>query len=273
MLNTELRNKNTLHIDKMSTAEMVETLHKENEHCLTAVKKALPSLTKAIDDIFPRMQSGGRLFYVGCGTSGRLGVLDASECPPTFGIAPNVVIGVIAGGDEALRYAVESAEDNAENAVSDLKNYNLTANDSVVGISAAGGAAYVTSALHYAKTLGCYTVALVCNQNTPMEKIADTTVISETGAEPITGSTRMKAGTAQKLLLNTLSSSLMIKLGYVYENLMINLRPTNSKLKDRSIRITAELLRILPVKAEDYLQRSDWNIRNAISLYQRENKE
>ena len=138
--------------------------------------------------------------------------------------------------------------------------------------SAAGGAAYVTGALNYAKTLGCYTVALVCNPNTPMEKIADTTIIADTGAEPVTGSTRMKAGTAQKLILNTLSTSLMIKLGYVYENLMINLRPTNVKLKARSIRITAEILCVSPSVAEEYLQRSDWNIREAIRLYQGEHK-
>lgn len=265
MLKTEKRNINTMHIDEMSTAEMMCTIQRENEVAVKSVGDAINSIATAVDGITARMKKGGRLFYVGCGTSGRLGVLDASEIPPTFGADPDLVVGIIAGGDGALRLAAEGAEDSFERGVKDLSAYNLTQNDSLVGISAAGGAAYVLGALQYARENGAYTVALTSNVGTEICSGVDCAIVTDTGAEAITGSTRMKAGTAQKLVLNMLSTGVMIKLGYVYENLMINLKPTNIKLKNRMIGIVSELAECDAEKAESLLENSEWNIRKAVS--------
>lgn len=264
MLNTEKRNQNTTHIDKMSTMEMLKAIQRENEYAVECVGKAVDNIGEAVDKIFDRMKRGGRLFYVGCGTSGRLGVLDASELPPTFGVSPDLVVGIIAGGDKCLRTASEGAEDNYEMGRGVLEQYSITENDSVCGISAAGGAAYVIGALEYAKQRGALTVAITCNHGTKIEQTADCAIVTDTGAEVITGSTRMKAGTAQKLVLNMLSTSLMIKSGYVYENFMINLKPTNVKLVKRVISIVSELTGKDNSEAEKLLEDNDWDIKKAV---------
>ena len=264
MNKTEQRNPNTTHIDKMSTFDMLSAIQTENENAVKAVGDVIPAITEAIDRIYPRMKNGGRLIYMGCGTSGRLGVIDASECPPTFGVPHDVVVGIIAGGDGALRRAVENAEDSKEAGIRDVSALNLTENDTVVGISAAGGAAYVLGALEYAKGIGALTIGISSNPGSPIDKLADVAISPDTGAEAITGSTRMKAGTAQKLILNMLSTSLMVKLGHVYENLMINLRPTNIKLRERMIRITSDILGCDMKVAEERLEAAEWSIRRAV---------
>ena len=264
MLRTEQRNENSIHIDKMQTKQMLEVIQKENENAVRAVADAIEEIAEAIDKISARMSKGGRLFYIGCGTSGRLGVLDASECPPTFGVSGDVVIGIIAGGDNALRNAVENSEDNYEAGKSDLCRYNLTENDSVIGISVAGGAEYVVGALDMAKTVGAFTVALTCNKNTKIAEICDFEILTDTGAEVITGSTRMKAGTAHKMVLNMISTAVMVKAGYIYENLMINLKPSNNKLRDRMIRIVSEITGKTYSESEQLLIKNDFNIKKSI---------
>lgn len=265
MLKTEQRNENTRHIDTMSTMEMLTAIQRENERAAKSVGEAIENIAAAVDEIAARMKSGGRLFYAGCGTSGRLGVLDASEIPPTYGAEKTLVTGIIAGGDRALKEAIENAEDDEQSGKADLARYAITSADSVIGISAAGGAAYVAGALKYANEKGAYTVALTCNENTPIGKIARAEIITDTGAEAITGSTRMKAGTAHKLVLNMISTSVMVKLGYVKENLMINLRPTNAKLKRRMISIVAELAGVSSARAETLLEENGWQIQPALA--------
>jgi N-acetylmuramic acid 6-phosphate etherase len=212
------------------------------------------------------VKNGGRLIYMGAGTSGRLGVLDASECPPTFGVSDDVVIGIIAGGDSALRKASEGAEDDKNAGENDLKKINLTDKDVVIGISAAGGARYVINALLYAKSIGCKTIGITSNENSLLDRTSDISIVTDTGAEVVTGSTRMKAGTAQKLVLNMLSTCAMIKTGKVYENLMINLKPTNEKLTGRMIRIVSEIKGISEEQAKKLLDNNEWNIRKAVSM-------
>ncbi len=264
MIKTEMRNENSRHIDRMSTEDMMRLMQKENLNAVRAIDSEIGEIGRAVDGISKRMAEGGRLFYIGCGTSGRLGVLDASECPPTFGVSPDLVVGIIAGGDGALRRAAEGAEDSAEAARADLLAHRLTDKDAVVGISAAGGAAYVLGGLQYAKDMGALTVALSCNADCPIEGVADICIHPDTGAEVITGSTRMKAGSAHKMILNMISTGVMIRLGYVYENLMINLRPSNIKLKGRMIRIVADILDVNEETAERLLVDHDFNIRRAV---------
>ena len=266
MLTTEKRNENTMHIDKMSTKEMLDAIQRENVRAVESVGRAIEEIETAVDEMFIRMKCGGRMFYVGCGTSGRIGVLDASELPPTFGVSADLVVGIIAGGDKALRTAVEGAEDSFESGQTDIAKYDITEKDSVIGISAAGGAAYVLGALEYAKSCGAFTVALTSNNGTKIGNLADCCIITDTGAEAITGSTRMKSGTAQKLVLNMISTSLMVKSGYVYENFMINLQPTNIKLKNRMIGIVSELTGKDRAESEELLEKNSWNIKNAVSL-------
>ena len=218
----------------------------------------------ACDIIAEKLSQGGRLIYIGAGTSGRLGVLDATECPPTFGVPRDMVIGIIAGGEKCMFQAAEREEDNYESGIKDLKDKQLTKNDVVVGISASGNAQYLIGAINYANELGCETVGITSNENTLITKSAKISIITDTGAEVITGSTRMKAGTAQKIILNMLSTVAMIKLGNVYENMMINLRPTNEKLKNRMIRIVTEIIGVNEEEAKKLLEKSDWNIRTAV---------
>lgn len=264
MKKTEMRNPNTIHIDQMTAAEMVAAIQKENYNAVAAIDPELPRIAEAIDAIYERMQKGGRLFYIGCGTSGRLGILDASEIPPTYGVDSGMVVGIIAGGDGAIRNAAEGNEDSFESGIRDLAVHDLTDLDTVVGISAAGGAGFVLGAFDYAKQVGALTVAITSNVDCPMIEVADIGIHPDTGAEPITGSTRMKAGSAQKMILNMISTSVMVKLGHVYQNLMINLKPMNIKLRHRMITIVSDITGKSLEESEALLEANDFSIRKAI---------
>ncbi len=264
MLKTEMRNPSTTHIDRMSTAEMVRIIQDENVNAAMSIEKALSSIERAVDAIAERMAKGGRLFYIGCGTSGRLGVLDASECPPTYGVPYDLVIGIIAGGDGALRKAVEGAEDSHEVGYGDISSYNITELDSIVGISVAGGAQYVLGAFAKAREVGALIISLSSNEDTPIERAADIGIITDTGAEVITGSTRMKAGSAHKMVLNMISTAVMVRLGHVYENMMINLRPSNVKLRDRMIRILREITELSYDRCEKLLDENEFSLHLAL---------
>ena len=264
MLHTEQRNPNTMHIDRCDTAEILQLIQNENLNAAKAVGEALPQITAACDAIEAQMRKGGRLIYIGAGSSGRLGVLDAAECPPTYGVSPETVMGIMAGGKECMFRASENAEDGADAGVRDLQEVNVNANDVIVGISAAGNAAYVAAAMRYAKSLGCVTIGLTCNRGSLTDTIADFSIVTETGPEVVTGSTRMKAGTAQKMVTNMLSTCVMIRLGMVYENMMINLKPSNEKLRRRVISIVCEILRCPEDEAIALLDAHDWNIREAV---------
>lgn len=267
MLKTEMRNKNTTHIDRMSTYDMMRVIQNENVNAAMAVENELERIGLAVDAITKRMEQGGRLFYVGCGTSGRLGVLDASECPPTYGVSYDTVIGIMAGGNAALSRAGEAEEDSYDDGCRDLSAYGITEKDSIVGISVSGGAAYVIGALETANKAGALTIALSCNEACPIEKIAEIGIHPDTGAEVVTGSTRMKAGTAHKMILNMISTAVMIKLGHVYENLMVNLEPSNIKLRDRMIRITCDITGLPYEESEKLLSDNDFSIRAAITAF------
>jgi N-acetylmuramic acid 6-phosphate etherase len=237
---TETRNPATEGIDRLSTLEMLTVINREDQTVALAVERELGNIAQAVDAISERFGRGGRLFYVGAGTSGRLAVLDASECPPTFSVAPELVQGVIAGGDRALRLSSEHSEDSAEEGAGDLKALGFGENDTLVGIAASGRTPYVLGAMAYARGLGALTVGLSCVPCSEVARAAEIAITPATGAEVITGSTRMKAGTATKLVLNMLSTGVMVKTGAVYGNLMVNVRPTNAKLVDRARRIIME---------------------------------
>ena len=267
MLKTEMRNEHTKNIPEMETLEMMHVMQNENKNAAAALDSQLENIGRAVDIISERMKKGGRLFYIGCGTSGRLGIVDASECPPTYGIPHGVVVGIIAGGDGAIRRAVEGAEDSFEMGYNDLLAYNVTEVDTVLGISVSGGAAYVKGALTLAGEVGALKIALSNNAGCPIELMADIGIHPDTGAEVVTGSTRMKAGSSQKMILNMISTAVMIKLGHVYENLMINLRPSNIKLRDRMIRIVSDILGTEYSESERLLTENDFVIRKAIEAY------
>lgn len=263
MLRTEQRNEHSTHIDKMTSLEMVSLMNQENMNSVKAVEAALPQIAEAVDAAAKAIGNGGKLVYIGAGTSGRLGVLDASECPPTFGVNHETVQGIIAGGPERMFKAGENAEDVYENGVADVEKV-LKAGDVLVGISAAGGAKYVIGALEKAKEMGCTTVSVSSNPDTAIEKVADIAIVCDTGPEVVTGSTRLKAGNSQKFVLNMLSTCAMIKTGKVYENLMVNLKPSNEKLKGRVVRITAAILDCTEEEAIPLLEKNDWNIRKTV---------
>ena len=264
ILRTEERNEKTTHIDKMTAEEMMRVRQEENYNAVKAIESEIPSISRAVEQISARMKEGGRLFYVGCGTSGRLGVLDASECPPTYGVSYDTVIGVMAGGAKALSQAGEAEEDSFEDGCRDLLSYGITGKDSVVGISVSGGAAYVLGALETARKAGALTVALSCNEGCPIEALAEIRIHPDTGAEVVTGSTRMKAGSAHKMIVNMISTGVMIRLGHVYENLMVNLQPSNIKLRDRMIRITCEITGLGYEDSERLLEENGFEIRRAV---------
>lgn len=265
-LQTELRNPRTMHIDRMDTLDMLRCIHAEDLQAVEAVGTVLPQIAPVIDRIAAGMAQGGRLIYTGCGTSGRLGVLDASECPPTYGVEPGLVIGVIAGGDHALRNAIEGAEDSRPAGRAALEPLELQSQDVVVGLSAAGGAAFVLGCVEYARERGCATVAITCNPDTPLQAACDYAIVPLTGPEAVTGSTRMKAGTAQKLILNMLSTCAMIRTGRVKENLMINVRPTNVKLHARAIRILRQIHGCTEEQAEQALAQAQNDVARASAL-------
>ena len=264
MLKTEMRNERTTHIDKMSTADMMRIMQDENMNAAMSIESQLCVISKAVDSIAERMAKGGRLFYIGCGTSGRLGVLDASECPPTYGVPHELVVGIIAGGDGAIRKAVEGAEDSYDAGYRDVSLHDISELDSVVGISVAGGAQYVLGAFGKAREVGALIISLSSNEDTPIEKAADIAIITDTGAEVVTGSTRMKAGSAHKMVLNMLSTAVMVKLGHVYENMMINLRPSNIKLRDRMIRILREITELPYEECEKLLEENEFSLKKAL---------
>ncbi|MBO4779840.1 MAG: N-acetylmuramic acid 6-phosphate etherase [Selenomonadaceae bacterium] len=243
-LTTEAINPATAHIDECTTLEMLTLINDEDKKVALAVEKVLPEIARAVDVIADRLSRDGRLFYIGAGTSGRLGVLDASECPPTFGVSPEMVQGFIAGGDGALRRAVEGAEDNLLLAAEDLRKKNFCAADVLVGIAASGRTPYVLGGIDFAKKLGAKTIGVSCVENSALAKVVDIAITPVTGAEALTGSTRMKAGTATKMVLNMLTTAAMIKLGKVRGNLMVCVQATNDKLRDRLKRINEKIIRL-----------------------------
>ncbi|MGL4452275.1 MAG: N-acetylmuramic acid 6-phosphate etherase [Sarcina sp.] len=265
-LTTESRNKNTLNIDKVSTIEMVKLINEEDKKVPLAVEKELESIAKGIDGIVEGIHKGGRLVYMGAGTSGRLGVLDASECPPTYGVSSNLVQGLIAGGTEAMFKAKEGAEDSKELGVLDLKNINLNENDTVVGIAASGRTPYVIGGLEYANEVGALTISLTCNKDSEISKNAKIKIAPVVGPEAVTGSTRLKSGTAQKLVLNMLSTGVMIKLGKVYGNLMVDVKATNEKLVERAKRILIEATSIEENEAEKVLEETNFDVKLSIVM-------
>lgn len=251
MKRTEQRNPNTMHIDKMNALEIATTINNEDKLVPLAVEKALPEIAKTIDMVVDSFNNGGRLLFIGAGTSGRLGIIDATECPPTYGEPPEKVVGIIAGGESAVFRASENAEDLGDKGVADVKKANICDKDTLVGISVAGDAMYVRDAILYAKSVGAHTAALTCNYDAKIAEVADVAIVTDTGAEVITGSTRMKAGTAHKLVLNMITTGAMILTGHVVENLMVNMKPTNIKLKERAARIINELVGIGMEKARE----------------------
>lgn len=261
---TEQRNPLSMHMDSMSTEEMTRLVIGTNYEAVKAAEEAVPAISRAVDVIATSLASNGRLFYVGAGTSGRLGILDASECPPTFGVPYDRVQGIMAGGRDRMFNAGEVEEDEYESGREAIHLYGVSRDDVVVGISAAGNAAFVIGAIKMAKEIGCVTVGLCNNPDTKLLALADIPILLDTGAEVLTGSTRLKAGTAQKIVLNTLTTCAMTKNGHVYENMMINLAPSNEKLQKRVIRIVCEITGLDFDGAEKLLAASDWNIKKAI---------
>lgn len=264
-LATEARNPLTEKIDQLPTLDMLRLINQEDAKVAAAVAAVLPQIAKAVDAIAERFTTGGHLFYLGAGTSGRLGVLDASECPPTFSVPATLIQGIIAGGDSALRKSSESSEDSAEKGAADLAANGFTPQDTLVGIAASGRTPYVLGALAHARKIGALTIALICVPNSEMAAAADISIAPVTGPEVITGSTRMKAGTATKLVLNMLSTGVMIKTGAVYGNLMVNMQATNVKLVDRAQRIVMAATGIDQSTATTLLQQAG-SVKTAIVM-------
>ncbi|WP_373767642.1 N-acetylmuramic acid 6-phosphate etherase [Glaesserella sp.] len=263
---TEARNPDSMDIDRLSAAEIVELMNKEDKQVPNAIEKCLPQIARAVERIVAAFQAGGRLVYIGAGTSGRLGVLDASECPPTFGVSPEMVKGIIAGGDRALRHPIEGAEDNQEAGAADLRQIAFSAQDVLVGIAASGRTPYVIGALTYAKSLGATTVSIAGNPNSAMSRIADIAIDAIVGPEVLTGSSRLKSGTAQKLVLNMLTTASMILIGKCYQNLMVDVQASNQKLVARAIRIVMQATDCTKEKAEETLAIADNNAKLAIMM-------
>lgn len=267
-LNTEKRNEATMELDKLSTMEFLTIMNKEDGKVIEAVKACLPQIEKAVDLIVNSLQKGGRLIYIGAGTSGRLGILDASECPPTFSTTDEI-LGIMAGGDEAIRKAKEGAEDSLELAASDLKNLKLTDKDTVCGIAASGRTPYVIGGLKYARSIGGKTLSISCNENSEISKYADVAMEVIVGPEVITGSTRLKAGTAQKLVLNMLSTASMVRMGKVYNNLMVDVKASNLKLIERCKNIVMQACGCSYEEAENALSQCEYKPKTAIVMIKR----
>lgn len=260
---TEKRNPATANIDLMDSTEIARTLNNEDKKVALAVEKTLPEIGQAIEAIAQAFQKGGRLAYFGAGTSGRLGVLDASECRPTFGVDESMVCGYIAGGDRALRHPVENAEDSAELGLNDLRHFNPSPDDVIVGISANGGPRYVLAVLEQAQKLGCKTIGISSNPEAKLKAFSDIFINPVVGEEPVTGSSRMKSGSAQKMILNMLSTGAMIRIGKTYQNYMIDVQMTNEKLVKRGRRIVSEIAGITEDEAEKYIDLSGNNVKTA----------
>ncbi len=265
-LDTEKKNPASAHIDELSPLDMMRVIHAEDQKAVDAVTPLLPKIAETADEIARRIRLGGRLLYCGAGTSGRLGVLDAVECPPTYGTPPELVQGVIAGGTNAMFRAKEGAEDDERLGEDDLAALSVTELDTVVGLSASGRTPYVVGALRYAKQQGAFTVAVACASKSPIAAIADVDLTALTGAEVVTGSTRMKAGTAQKMILNMLSTGAMIRLGKVYGNLMVDVAATNEKLRERALRIVMEVSGCGREESASALRKADGQAKPAILI-------
>ena len=263
---TEQRNPNSMHVDSLSALEIVQLMNQEDKQVPLAIEKCLPQIAQAVECIVAAFQQGGRLVYIGAGTSGRLGVLDASECPPTFGVSPEMVKGIIAGGERALRHPIEGAEDSKAQAVVDLQTIQFSSKDVLVGIAASGRTPYVIGALEYAKRLGSVTVSIASNPNSAMANIVDIGIDTVVGPEVLTGSSRLKSGTAQKLVLNMLTTASMILMGKCYQNLMVDVQASNEKLKARAIRIVMQATDCDKALAEETLKQADQNAKLAIMM-------
>ena len=263
---TEQRNPNSMNVDRLSALEIVQLMNEEDKQVPLAIEKCLPQIAQAVERIVTAFQQGGRLVYIGAGTSGRLGVLDASECPPTFGVSPEMVKGIIAGGERALRYPIEGAEDSKAQALVDLQTIQFSSKDVLVGIAASGRTPYVIGALEYAKRLGSVTVSIASNPNSAMANIVDIAIDTVVGPEVLTGSSRLKSGTAQKLVLNMLTTASMILMGKCYQNLMVDVQASNEKLKARAIRIVMQATDCDKAIAEETLKQADQNAKLAIMM-------
>jgi len=266
MTTTEQTNPNTTEIERLPTLEALRIINSEDRKVAEAVEKVLPAIARAVDAIVERLERGGRMFYTGTGTSGRLGVLDAAECPPTFGVSPDLVQGVIAGGYDACYKAVEASEDDREAGAKDLQARGVTAEDVVVGIAASGRTPYTIGAVEYARQIGALTVCITCNENTAIARAVEIPIEPIVGPEVIAGSTRLKSGTAQKLVLNMLSTMAMVRLGYVIGNRMTNLKTRNTKLRARALGILMDECGLDETTARSVLETADWDLRVAIVM-------
>ena len=263
---TEQRNPNSMQLDSLSAQELVALIYREDQQVVLAVEKCLPQIASAVEKIVAAFERGGRLVYVGAGTSGRLGVLDASECPPTYGVKPEMVVGLIAGGDHALRHPIEGAEDNVKQGQADLEEIDFSAQDVLVGIAASGRTPYVLGALNYAKQLGATTVSIASNPKSKMAEVADIAIETVVGPEVLTGSSRMKSGTAQKLVLNMLTTASMVLIGKCYQNLMVDVQASNEKLKARALKIVMEATECDNETAANVLAKANGKVKLAILM-------
>lgn len=268
-IKTTEQDSNYHHLEKMTVSELLYNINKEDKTVPLAIERAIPEIEVLVEQIVIKLKNGGRLFYIGAGTSGRLGILDASECPPTYGVPEQLVIGLIAGGDTAIRKAVEFAEDSKEQAWKDLKDYDISPEDVVIGIAASGTTPYVIGGLEKCNEHGIVTGCITCNENSPLALAAKYPVVAVVGPEFVTGSSRMKAGTAQKLILNMISTTTMIQLGRVKGNKMVDMQLSNTKLVDRGVRMLMNELQVSREEAESLLQKHQ-NVRNAIKAFQSE---
>ncbi|UER66123.1 N-acetylmuramic acid 6-phosphate etherase [Enterococcus faecalis] len=265
-LTTKARNEATKKIDQVSTLEMVTLINQEDQKVAQAIEKVLPQIAAAIDAAAERFKKGGRLIYCGAGTSGRLGALDAIELTPTYSVSPERAFGILAGGEKAMYQAIEGAEDSKELSIEDLTQHQLTARDVVIAIAASGRTPYAVSAIEYGKKVGALTISVTCNNQSPMNQLAEIGIAPIVGPEVITGSTRMKAGSAQKMVLNMFSTGIMVKVGNIYQNLMVNVQPTNEKLIQRATNIIKEAAEIEESQAKEYLEAAQLEVAPAIVM-------
>ena len=263
---TESRNQRTMHLDEMTPLEIVTVMNEEDKQVPLAIEKVLPQIAEAVSVIEQAFLEGGRLFYMGAGTSGRLGVLDASECPPTYGVDPGMVVGLIAGGEKAFIKAVEGAEDSRELGRQDLMEHGLNAKDVVVGIAASGRTPYVLGGLEYAKEMHCKTIAISCNAGSAIGQTAELAIEAQPGPEVLTGSTRLKAGTVQKLILNMLSTASMVRIGKAYQNLMVDVVQSNEKLRTRAENIVMDATGVDRALARQTIDAADGKVKTAITM-------
>jgi len=265
---TERENPNTTEIDRASTLEALRLINNEDKTVADAVEMVLPQIAEAVDKVVERLNNGGRLFYIGTGTSGRLGVLDASEIPPTFGVSYDVIQGIIAGGYGALYQASEASEDDKDAGAEDLKERSLTEKDAVIGLAASGRTPYTIGAVEFAKSIGCFTACITCVPDSEITKAVDIAIVPVVGPEAITGSTRMKAGTAQKMVLNMISTVAMIRLGYVHGNRMTNVKPSNFKLRERGLRILMAETGLDESAAQSLMDEANGDLRIALVMFE-----